>query len=439
MDSQTGAPTRIVIVGGGAGGLELAAKLGRRLGRRGRAQITLIDPGWTHTWKPLLHEVAAGTLNAGEHQVEYLALAHRCHFRFRLGRVDGLDRRKRQVIVAPSYNDAGLEITPRRSFPYDLLVFAVGSVTNDFGTPGVAEHCLFLDTTRQAQDFQQHLLGFLLRAHTQGRPIEPGQLDVAIIGGGATGVELAAQMHTVTRRLAAYGLDTIRPEEHVRMTLVEASPRLVSALPERLSAKVREQLERLDITVLTDERVVEVTTEGLKMASGDFIQAPMKVWCAGIKGPEFLKDLDGLETNRANQLLVEPTLQTTRDPDIYAFGDCAACPMDDGELVPPRAQAAHQQASLLSKSIRRRLRGRPPVKYRYRDYGSLVTLGKYSTVGNLMGRLTGSVMISGLIARIMYLSLHEMHQAALHGWTRVLLLNLANLLRRGVHPEIKLH
>jgi len=439
MDVASLHPTRIVIVGGGAGGLELATKLGRRLGHRQRADITLIDASWTHIWKPLLHEVAAGTLDVGEHQIEYLAQAHRHHFRFRLGRVDGLDRARQEVVVAPTYNEAGLEITPRRSFPYDVLIFAVGSVSNDFGIKGVEEHCLFLDTTREAQEFQQYLLGSLLRAHAQGRPIEPGQLDVAIIGGGATGIELAAQMHSVTRQLAAYGLDTIRPEEHITMTLIEASPRLAPALPERMSAKVRQQLEKLGVKVFTEERVVEVTPEGIKTASGLHITATMKVWCAGIKAPEFLKDLDGLETTRGNQLVVERTLQTTRDPNIFAFGDCAACPTDEGGLVPPRAQAAHQQASLLVKSICRYFRGWPPLEFHYRDYGSLITLGKYSTVGSLMGHLTGSVMVSGFVARVMYLSLHQMHQIALHGWTRTLLLNLANLLRRGLNPEIKLH
>lgn len=429
----------IVIVGGGAGGLELASRLGDRLGRRRKADITLIDAAWTHIWKPLLHEVAAGTLDTGEHQLEYLAQAHHHHFRFRLGRVDGVDRQTRQVLVAPTYNDAGVEITPRRSFPYDLLVFAVGSVSNDFGVPGVREHCLFLDTTDQAQGFQRHLLETLLHAHARGGPSTPGALDVAIVGGGATGIELAAQLHTATRQLAAYGLDEIEPDRDVHITVLEAGPRLAAALPERLSTAVQRQLERLGVTVLTGERVVEVTAAALHTASGRTVPAALKVWCAGIQAPEFLSSLDGLETNRNHQLVVDRYLRTSRDPDIYALGDCAACPLDGSGLVPPRAQAAHQQASYLAKALVRRLKGRSIGPYRYRDYGSLIALGRYSTVGSLMGHLTGSVMVSGFIARVMYLSLYQMHQIALHGWTRTLLLGLANLLRRGVQPEIKLH
>lgn len=440
MAADASNPPKIVIVGGGAGGLELATKLGRRLGRRARAEITLIDASWTHIWKPLLHEVAAGTLDVGEHQLEYLAQAHRHHFRFRLGRVDGLDRAARTVSVAPTYNEAGLEITPRRSFPYDLLVFAVGSVSNDFGIPGVAEHCLFLDNTDEAADFQQHLLGTLLRAHSQGAPIRPGQLDVAIVGGGATGIELSAQMHCVTRQLAAYGLDEIEPERDIHMHLIEASGRLAPALPERLSGAIQRQLEALGVRVWVNERVVEVTEQGITTAGGETIPAAIKVWCAGIKAPTFLHELDGLESNRLNQLVVHKNLRTSRDPDIYALGDCAACPTDGGGTVPPRAQAAHQQASYLAKAITRRLAGKPAGgDYRYRDYGSLITLGRYSTVGSLMGHLTGSVMVSGFFARLTYLSLHQMHQIALHGLIRTVILNIANRLRRGLHPEIKLH
>jgi NADH dehydrogenase len=192
--------------------------------------------------------------------------------------------------------------------------------------------------------------------------------------------------------------------------------------------------------VHTNERVVEVTPEGIRTATGHFIPAAFRVWAAGIKAPDFLQDIAGLETNRINQLVVRPTLQTSRDDDIYAIGDCAACIMNEaGDTVPPRAQAAHQQASLVAKSILRRLKGKPLPSYRYTDYGSLVTLGKYSTVGSLMGGLTGSLMVTGFIARVVYLSLYKMHQAALHGWVRTGLLTLAHFLRRAVNPQIKLH
>ena len=432
-------PCKILIVGGGAAGLELATSLGNTLGRRGKAGITLIDASRTHIWKPLLHEVAAGTADVGEHQLEYLAQARWHHFRFRLGRMEDLDRVKQEVYIAPTCNENGVEIIPRRTFSYDILVIAVGSLSNDFGVTGVAEHCLFLDTTDQAQQFQKRLLETLLQMHTatEQAPVEP--LHMAIVGGGATGVELTAQLHAVTRQLSAYGLDSIDPEQDIHLNLIEASERILSPLPEHLSQSATQELKRLGVQIHTNERVVEVTPQGVKTTSGRYVEAGVTVWAAGIKAPDFLAGLHDLETNSINQLRVLDTLRTTRDENIFALGDCAACPMPDGNgTVPPRAQAAHQQATHLARQIRRRLKGKDIRPYRYRDYGSLVTLGRYSTVGNLMG-FVGSMAVSGWIARMVYLSLYQMHQAALYGLVRSQLLLLANLLRRTVDPKIKLH
>lgn len=431
---------QIVIVGGGASGLELATALGRKLGRKKQVDVILVDASRTHIWKPLLHEVAAGTLDSAEDELEYLAQARWNHFRYRLGRMVDLDRERREVCLAATVNEEGVEIIPERRFRYDTLVIAVGSESNDFGIKGVKEHCLFLDTTAQAERFQRKLLDCMLKAHTQGKPIIEGQLDLAIVGAGATGVELAAQLHHVTRKLSSYGLDTIDPDKHIRIHVIEAGPRILPALPVRLSEAAVEELSRLRVTVHTNQRVVEITEAGIVTAEGKVIPAAMKVWAAGIKAPDFLKEIAGLETNHLNQLVVNRNLQTTRDTYIFAMGDCAACPLDDlGNMVPPRAQAAHQEASILAKTIARGLKDKPPLDYHYRDYGSLVALGHYSTVGNLMGSLGGNLMISGYIARLVYLSLYKMHQAALYGWPRAILITLLHFLRRGIDPQIKLH
>jgi NADH dehydrogenase len=431
---------QIVIVGGGAAGLELATALGRKLGKTRQAEVSLIDASRTHIWKPLLHEVAAGTLDSAEDELEYLAQARWNHFRYRLGRMIDLDRTRQEVCIAATFNDEGNEIIPARRFRYDTLVIAVGSLSNDFGIKGVQEHCLFLDSTAQAERFQRKLLDGMLKAHTQGKPISEGQLDLGIVGGGATGVELAAQLHHVTRMLSAYGLDTIDPDKHIKLHVIEAGPRILPALPPRLSTAAQRELLRLGVTVHVNQRVVEVTDAGIVTAEGGVIPAAIKVWAAGIKAPDFLQGLAGLESNRLNQLRVKRNLQTTRDDKIFAIGDCAACPLDEqGNTVPPRAQAAHQQAATLAKTIRRGLKGQRPLDYKYRDYGSLVALGRYSTVGNLMGGLIGSLMISGYIARVVYLSLYKMHQAALYGWPRTILISLLHFLRRGINPQVKLH
>lgn len=431
---------KIVIVGGGAAGLELATRLGRRLGRRGRAEVTLIDSARTHVWKPLLHQVAAGTFDPAQHALGYLAHARWNHYRFRLGAMQDLDRVARKVILAPLYNERGEELIPCRTFAYDYLVLAVGSVSNNFGIPGVGEHCLMLDTKSQANVFQQRLLEALIKANTQNAPLREGQLDVAIVGAGATGVELAAQLHQVTRQITQYGFEVIDPERHVRLHILDAGPRILPALPERLSSQVQQELERLGIQVRVSERVTQVTADAVYTASGLVIPAAIKVWAAGIKGPDFLADL-GLQVNPINQLKVNPDLRVTDDERIYAMGDCAACVMNEqGDLVPPRAQAAHQQATFLAKGLVQRVRrGSFEGRYVYRDYGSLVTLGRYSTVGSLMGAITGSVRVSGWIARWVYLSLYKMHQLTLFGWWRTALTTLARMLRRTVDPAIKLH
>ena len=431
---------KIVVVGGGAGGLELVTKLGRKLGKKGKAEVTLVDSTSTHIWKPLLHEVAAGTLDSHEDEIEYLSQANCSGFRFRMGKMDGLDRKNKQISLAPTVNKEGLEIIPRRHFDYDYLVISVGSVSHDFGIKGVKDHCLFLDTTKQAETFQNKLLQAYLRAHTQGRPLDEGQLNIAIVGAGATGVELCAQLYEVSHLLTTYGLDEVKPTD-VKITLIEAADRILPGLPENISAAAHQELIKLGVEVLSSERVVEVTPDSIKTESGKVIPAPIKVWAAGIKAPEFLKDIAGLETNWMNQLVVRQTLQTTLDDDIYAIGDCCACKWQGhDENVPPRAQAAHQMASLVYKSIRMRMAGKEAPEYHYHDYGSLVSLGRYGTVGNLMGNLSrGSMMIEGLMARMMYLSLYKMHQVALFGPFRVLMLSLSHLFRRSVHPKIKLH
>jgi NADH dehydrogenase len=433
---------KIVIVGGGAGGLELATKLGDSLGKKKKAEITLIDCTKTHVWKPLLHEIAAGSMNPDKHELEYMAQAHWHHFRFRLGRMDRLNRHKKEVSIAPYIDEDGKEIIPRRSFQYDTLIISVGSTTNDFGIKGAAEHSIALDTQEQAEVFHQKLHHAILKAQTQKKAIQPGQLEVVIVGAGATGVELAAELHKATREMTAYGIDRVNPDRDIKISIIEASSRLLPALPKKLSHSVELELRKLRVHLYMGERVTSVSAKGVTTHTKRFVPSALVVWAAGVKAPNFLKKIDGLETNRINQLLVHTTLQTTRDDSIFAFGDCAACPIDGtDQFVPPRAQAAHQQASLLFKSMKMRVKGKVNLpQYTYKDYGSLVNMGEYSTVGNLMGSLMGgSMFIEGFIARIMYQSLYKMHLMALHGFMSTALQTLARIITRRTEAQVKLH
>ena len=431
----------IVVVGGGVAGLELVTRLGERFGRRGLARVTLVDRARTHLWKPLLHSVAAGSMDPSEHELNFLAQAHWHGFRFRLGALSGLDRRAKHVLLAPTRDEDGREVTPASAIAYDTLVIAVGSVTNDFGTPGASTFAVPLETVEQAARFNRRLVNACIRAHSQETPVRPGQLHVAVIGAGATGTELAAELHRTVREVVTYGLDRIDPARDVNIVLIEAAPRILPALPERISEATQKLLIQLGVEVRTGARVNEVRADGVMLADGDFVPAELVVWAAGVKAPEILANLDGLESNRANQLAVLPSLQTTRDPDIFAIGDCAACPRPGFPTpVPPRAQAAHQQATHVLRQLRRRLADKPAKPFTYRDFGSLVSLGKYSTVGNLMGFLVGrSFFIEGLFARLMYRSLYAMHEQALHGSVNMALGSFSRLLSRRTGPPVKLH
>ncbi len=438
---------RIVIVGGGSGGLALATQLGKSLGKKGLAQITLVDAARTHVWKPLLHQLAAGSFDTHAEEIEYLAQARWNHFKFRLGSLTGINRTAKTVQLAASHDEAGREITPAQELGYDTLVIAVGSQTNDFGTPGAARHAIKLDSPQAARHFNDRLINACIRAQSVPREAGSGRLTVAIVGGGATGVELAAELHAAARILANYGFDHIHPEKDLQIVLIEAAPRLLAQLPERLSDSALRELRKLAIEVHTNERVVAVDADKLTMASGKVVSSPLTVWAAGVKAADFLKNLgagqageEPLETNKLNQLAVTGNLQSTRDPSVYAFGDCAACKQPDGTWVPPRAQAAYQQAMYLVHALPLLAKGEKVEPFVFKDQGSLVSLSEYSSVGSLMGSLTrGSFFIEGQLARMMYWGLHKQHQLALGGFKKTALITLSELLDRTYRPRIKLH
>lgn len=437
------APHRVVIVGGGAGGLPLATLLGDRYGRGDAVQVTLVDRNATHVWKPLLHEVAAGRMDADAHALDYLAIAYWHHFRFRQGALRALDRTRREIVLDPVMGPEGEEILPSRTLPYDTLILCLGSVSNDFGVPGAAEHPISLDTLHDAERFHRRLLAVSVRADGRAAAGGSAVVHIVIIGAGATGVELAAEIRQTTRAHAAYGLDHLDAVRDIRITILEAFTRILPPLSADVAAAANELLSRLDIEVRTGARVTEIDADGVRTASGEYFPSDLTVWAAGIMAPAVQRELDGLAVNRNNQLLVGPTLQTTVDPDIFAFGDGAAAPwlgQKEGALLPPRAQVAHQQATLLAKSLRAKLAGKPLPEFRFRDFGSLVSLGELSAVGNLMGRLIGgNLLIQGMIARLMYTSLYKLHQISIHGFVRVLFDTLGRFLRERLEPRVKLH
>jgi NADH dehydrogenase len=430
---------RAVVVGGGAGGLQLAIRLAKRR-ERDRLHVTLIDKNETHIWKPLLHEVASGSMYPSTDEVDYLALARWHGFTFCHGAFEGLDRDKREVLVGAVCDEEGIVIPPRR-LPYDVVVLAVGSVTNSFGVPGVEEYTFSLDDAQEAEQFHRRLVHLYLRANYAPPEQRPESINVVIVGGGATGVELAAELRSATRVLTAFGLDNIDADSFLRLTILNMDPRVLLQLPERISDAVTEELGRLGVAVRNSEQVVKVAPDHLETKSGGRYPADLVVWAGGVKAADYLKNLDDLETNKHNQIVVTERLQTTRDPRVLAMGDCAAAPwLGRNKLVPPRAQAAEQQARYLARAIPRLLAGQEVKPFRYNDLGSFVSLGEENTIGTLMGYLRGHrLRLEGFIAHLIYRWLYKRHQAALFGWSAAILTTIGNWLRGTSRPRVKLH
>src|SRR3954463_1343786 len=337
--------TQIVVVGGGAGGLELVTRLGARFGRE-NFDIILVEENRTHIGKPLLHEVAAGSLDANLDEVGYRSHGHRWGYRFFLGAFDGVDRSGQEVMVAPLVDEEGRELIGAHRIRYDYLVLALGGVSNDFGTPGALEHCISLDDRAAADTFRHKLLNqcLIVSRQMQTDPSADAHVRIAVVGGGATGVELAAELYNSASALGHYGLEVF-DESRLEVTLIEAGPRILPALPDRLAEAARAELEALGVRVLTSVKVSEVTADSIVTDSGERIAADLRLWAAGVRGA-LPPAMDGLELSPSNQLVVGPTLQAGGDARIFALGDCCCYVPPGGDRpVPPRAQAAHQMAS----------------------------------------------------------------------------------------------
>jgi NADH dehydrogenase len=427
---------RIVVVGGGAGGLELAARLGDDLGRRGKAEIVLVDATLTHLWKPLLHEVAAGTLGPHANEFDFLQQAREHHFRFELGRLAAVDRARRQIWLAALVDEAGMEIAASRPISYATLVICIGAIDNDFGTPGVRTHAHSLNSKADAERFHRRLLALCARAE-----LGAGEaVRVAIVGGGATGVELAAELASAADIIASYGVQLAQLRQPLRITLIEMERRVLSALPADVAARVHADLTARGIDVRLNRRVAAVDAEGIVLEGGERIASELTVWAAGVRGQEILQTLDGLAINRQGQLLVLPTLQTTEDDNVFAFGDCASCrPRLAARPVPPTAQAAGQQAKLLALSLRRRIAGKEPLLFIYEERGSIVSLGDDEAVGKVTTRWGHELTVRGVAARFTYWILYRRHLALLLGSIRTVILTLGQWLSTRSQPRVKLH
>ncbi|KVK91046.1 NAD(P)/FAD-dependent oxidoreductase [Burkholderia sp. MSMB1498] len=425
--------TRIVIVGGGIAGLLLATRLGDMLGRSGRARVTLIDKSATHIWKPMLHTIAAGTRDVQQQQVIYLAHARDHGFDYQPGEMDGLDRNARVVKLAELRAPSGEVVVGPRTVEYDVLILALGSRANDFGTPGVLEHCHFIDSQAQAEIFNE-----ALRIRVFQSVVTNGSLRVSIVGAGATGVELAAELSRLLEVAASYGDPGIRAR--LNLTLYESAPRILAAFPAAVSESSEAQLRHIGFTVRTGTRVTAAEPDGFRLGDGSRQPADLMVWAAGVKAPDFLGKLDGITANRSNQISVRPTLQALDDDKIFVLGDCSTLTLVGNERpLAPTAQVATQQAQFLAKHIPGWLGSGSLPDFAFRDFGALVSLSDYNAFGTLgqFGFFRGG-FIKGRFAQLSHAMLYRQHQQALHGFGKSTLLWAAERINGLVQPKIRL-
>lgn len=422
----------IVIVGGGAGGLELATQLGDTLGKSKKAKITLVDQKLTHIWKPLLHEIAAGTMNVNDEATNYYAHSAKHHYEFVLGRLEQVNNSDKKIVLAKPQGSKYESSSETITLTYDTLILSVGSVSNDFNTQGVSEYCHFLDTPQQAEIFQQDLLHLYLDAQNQESDRE---LHIGIIGAGATGVELAAELVQAKQNFYKYGLNKINPQKVV-ISLIEGADRILPALSEKMAEHSLNQLERMKVNVLTAKRVEKVDAQHIYFNDGSSIPAELKVWAAGIKTPKVIQELEGFSKDRMGRIEVYATLQTKADPNVFALGDCAHCVLDAREqALGPRAQVASQQAAFMVDAMNARISGKQQPMFVFSDKGSLVSLSENKAVGELLGQ----VNVQGFVAKSMYVSLYRLHQATIYGYAHAGLLTAKDFVARKIAPKIKLH
>ncbi|KAB0676804.1 NAD(P)/FAD-dependent oxidoreductase [Aureimonas leprariae] len=418
---------RVLILGGGSGGLELACGLASG----GRLDVTLVDRVGAHVWKPRLHEFAAGTVDTSLSEISFYTLAALRGFRFEQGDVARIDRAGRRVVLR-AFSDVKHEaVAPERALPFERCVVALGGVTADFGTPGVKEHAYSLDGRADADAFRQSFVAMMLKARATGEPAR-----IVIVGSGATGTELAANLreaeHAFFERKGHDDRDRL-----LRITILEAAPEIMPGGDAKLRTQVLQRLDALGIDVVTNAKVSAVEAGLVRTASGATYPADAVMWAAGLTGAPVLKDLADFEMDRKGRIVVDDRLRTTVDPLVYAIGDAASLtPADAKAPLPPTAQIASQEARYLAKALSEAVHGGEPAAFAYRNKGQLISLAGAGTVGILGSR---DFIVNGRFAKAAYSALEREHQWTVLGPVRGTVAILADLAMPTRGPALKLH
>ena len=369
---------RVVVIGAGFAGLTAV----RTLDGSG-ADVTLVDRNLYSTFQPLLYEVATAGLSPSDVAYPLRSFARRSRTRFRRGDLARLDTAARKAVLSDG-----------ATLDYDYLILAIGVTAAFFGIPGAAEHSWSLYTRRDAVALRNRLAASLERLSVAG----PGPgLAITIVGGGATGVELAGTLAELRNiALPAAYPDVDRASMHVR--LIEQADSLITPFDKSLRTYAFRQLQQRGVDVRTGTSISAVSDGSVTLSDGTELASDITVWAAGVAAPDLVKDL-GLEQGRHGLLATGEDLRVHGQDRVFAAGDIA---LIDGNPVGQLAQPAIQLGRHAAENIQRLIAGKPTTKFRYFDKGTMATIGRRSAVVQLPGHLR----FRGTIAWFMWLGLH---------------------------------
>ncbi|MFI4853203.1 MAG: NAD(P)/FAD-dependent oxidoreductase [Candidatus Makana argininalis] len=428
---------KIVIIGGGIGGLKLSTNLGKKFKKNKQISITLIDKNPNYLWKPLLHEVASGSIDENIHSLNYLYHAKNNHFKFEVGTMIDIDRINKNILLGEIIDNNGILISKKRKILYDILVISVGSTSNDFNIKGVKENCKFLDDINQAKNINKDIINIFNKFYFNNK--NKKKIKISIIGGGATGVELSSEILNTFNEFKKYKSNKFS-NKLLKITLLEAGKNILPSFNKKISDGATKELKNIGINILTNTMVIKVDPFALYTKDKKYIKSDIMIWTAGIKAPDFIKKISGLKTNNINQIIVKQTLQTTIDDYIFAIGDCSYCICNNGVISPPRAQAANQMASILYKNILSIINNKSLIKYTYQDSGTFISLSKFNSFGIFINNLIKkNIFIKGKLARLFYISIYRIYQISLYGYIKTILIIISDFINKKLKPNVKLY
>ncbi len=375
--------TRVVIIGGGFGGLYAAKAL-----KKAPVRITLVDRRNYHLFQPLLYQVATAALNPSDIAAPIRAVLRRQkNVSVIMGDATGIDLDRNVVRLADG------------ELAYDILIIATGATHSYFGHPEWEENAPGLKTIEDALEIRRRVLRAFEAAERESDPVrQQAWLNFVIVGAGPTGVELAGALSEIARQTMIRDFRRINSSS-ARVILIEGLNRVLPPYPSVLSEKAASQLRGLGVEVMTNAVVTSITDHDVCVGETT-IPTRTVLWAAGVQASPLARSL-GVPLDRAGRVLVEPDLTVPGHAEVFVIGDLAAVKNEDGSLVPGVAPAAIQEGTHTARNIARMIDGQPPLPFRYRDKGSLATIGRAAGVADF-----GRVKLSGFIAWAAWLSIH---------------------------------